>query len=284
MAVEKSGPAGAPAVVLLHGFPYDPRSFDDVVGIITARGLRAIVPYVRGYGPTRFLSAATPRSGQQAAIGQDLLDLLDALELERAILAGFDWGSRAACIVAALWPHRVRALVTCSGYLIQDIARSGEPADPEHERRLWYQYYFNTERGRAGLATHRRELCRLLWRLWSPTWDFDDTIYERSAVSFENPDFVDVAVHSYRHRYGYAAGDPRCAGVEKRLAALPSIAVPTVVLHGEVDGVNPVEDSRDHHRHFTGPYERRVLEGVGHSPAQESPQAFAQAILDVARA
>ena len=280
IACEVSG--SGPAVVLLHGFPYDPRCFDGVVPILVADGLRVIVPYVRGYGATRFLSPRTHRSGQQAAIAQDVLDLMDALSIERAILAGFDWGSRAGCIVAALRPERVRALLTCSAYQVQDIARSLEPADPEQERRYWYQYYFNTERGRRGLARHRGPLCKLLWKLWSPTWDFDDAAYEETAASFDNPDFVAVCVHSYRHRYGNAAGDPRYNDMEMRLAAMPAIAVPTVALHGSVDGVHPVRDSEGHAKYFTGPYERRVLEGVGHNPAQESPGAFAQAVLDLA--
>jgi len=282
IACEISGPRDAPAVILLHGFPYDPRCFDEVARRVTGQGLRAIVPYVRGYGPTRFLSPDTPRSGQQAAVAQDVVDLLDALELERVLLAGFDWGSRAGCIVAALWPARVRGLLSCSAYQIQDIARSNEPTDPEQERRYWYQYYFNTERGRAGLALNRRTLCRLLWRLWSPTWDFDDATYEATAASFDNPDFVDVCMHSYRHRYGNAPGNPRYAAIEARLASMPTVGVPTIALHGSVDGVHPVADSEGHSRFFTGPYERRVLEGVGHNPAQESPAAFAQAILDLA--
>lgn len=281
VACEIGGPPGAPAVILLHGFPYDPRCFDEVVRLLAARGLRTVVPYVRGYGPTRFLAAATPRSGQQAAIAQDVLDLMDALGLERAILAGFDWGSRAGCIVAALYPQRVRALLSCSAYQVQDIARSVEPADPEQERRYWYQYYFNTERGRAGLATNRRALCRLLWQLWSPTWNFDEATFERTAASFDNPDFVDVCMSSYRHRYGNSPGDPRYASLEARLASAPTIGVPTIALHGSVDGVHPVADSAGHGRYFTGRYERRVLEGVGHNPAQESPAEFARAVLDL---
>jgi pimeloyl-ACP methyl ester carboxylesterase len=281
IACEISGPGDGPPVVLLHGFPYDPRCFDAVVAILAEEGLRTIVPYVRGYGPTRFRSPRTPRSGQQGAIAQDVVELLDALGIDSAILAGFDWGSRAGCIVAALRPERVRALLTCSAYQVQDIARSIEPADPEQERRYWYQYYFNTERGRAGLSRHRRPLCRLLWKLWSPTWGFDDATYDATAASFDNPDFVAVCVHSYRHRYGNAPGDPRYNEIEARLAAMPSIAVPSIALHGSVDGVHPVRDSEGHERYFKGPYERRVLEGVGHNPAQESPAAFARAVLDL---
>ncbi len=281
IAYEASGPEHASTVILLHGFPYDPRSFDEVVPILNEAGLRTIVPYVRGYGPTRFLSAQTMRSGQQAALAHDVLDLLDALRLEQAILAGFDWGARSACILAALWPVRVRALVTCCGYIIQDIAKAGHPFDPEQERRLWYQYYFNTERGRAGLAVNRVPLCRLLWTLWSPTWPCDEQAYSRTARSFDNPDFVEVAVHSYRHRYGVVAGDPRYAEPEGRLATLPKITVPAITLHGAVDGVTPAATSEDHGAHFIGHYERRVLDNIGHDVPREAPAAFAQAVLDV---
>jgi pimeloyl-ACP methyl ester carboxylesterase len=280
VACEVSGPEHATPVILLHGFPYDPRSFDQVVPILHGAGLRTIVPYVRGYGPTRILAADTMRSGQQAALAHDLLDLLDALHIEQAILAGFDWGARSACILAALWPARVRALVSCCGYLIQDIARAGNPVDPEQERRLWYTYYFNTERGRAGLALNRVPLCRLLWTLWSPTWPFDEAAYARTARSFDNPDFVEVAVHSYRHRYGVVAGDPRYQETEARLVMLPKIAVPSIALHGAVDGVTPAVASESHAPHFSGRYERRVLDNVGHDVPREAPAAFAQAVLD----
>jgi pimeloyl-ACP methyl ester carboxylesterase len=278
---EASGPEHATPVILLHGFPYDPRSFDQVIPILNGAGLRTIVPYLRGYGPTRFLSAETMRSGQQAALAHDVLDLLDALQLDQAILAGFDWGARSTCILAALWPVRVRALVSCCGYIIQDIAQAGNPIDPEQERRLWYQYYFNTERGRAGLAVNRVPLCRLLWTLWSPTWPFDEAVYARTARSFDNPDFVDVAVHSYRHRYGVVAGDLRYQEMEARLAALPKITAPAIALHGAVDGVTPAATSEHHGTHFAGRYERRVLQNIGHDVPREAPAAFAQAVLDV---
>ena len=281
IACEIGGPAEAPAVVLLHGFPYDPRSFDAVVEILGAAGLRTIVPWLRGYGATRFRHPDTPRSGQQAAIGQDLLDLIDALHLQAPILAGFDWGARAACIAAALRPERVRGLVTCGGYQIQDIARAGEPVAPEQELRFWYQYYFQTARGRDGLAQGRADLCRLLWQLWSPTWPFDAAAYAGAAASFDNPDFVEVVIHSYRHRMGNAPGDPRHAELETRLAGLPRIAVPTISLHGDSDGVNPAQTSARHDKYFTARYERRVLPQVGHNPPMESPAAFAQAILDL---
>jgi pimeloyl-ACP methyl ester carboxylesterase len=281
VAYETSGPEHATPVILLHGFPYDPRSFDQVVPILNGAGLRTIVPYLRGYGPTRFLSAETMRSGQQAALAHDVLDLLDALGLDQAILAGFDWGARSACILGALWPARVRGVVTCCGYIIQDIARAGTPVDPEQERRLWYTYYFNTERGRAGLAANRVLLCQLLWTLWSPTWPFDEEAYARTARSLDNPDFVDVAVHSYRHRYGVVAGDPRYANTEALLATLPKIAVPSIALHGAVDGVTPAATSEHHGTHFTGRYERRVLDNIGHDVPREAPTGFAQAVLDV---
>jgi pimeloyl-ACP methyl ester carboxylesterase len=283
IAYEQSGPAGALPVVLLHGYPYDVRAFDEVVAILTGAGLRTIAPYLRGYGPTRFLSPDTPRSGEQAAIAQDLLDLLDALQIGEAVLAGFDWGARAACIVAAMWPQRVRGLVSCAGYQIQDIARSKQPASPVQERRFWYQYYFHTERGRDGLAQNRYELGRLLWRLWSPTWEFDEETYRRTAASCANADFVDVVIHSYRHRMGNAPGDARYAALQSQLAALPKIAVPSIVLHGAVDDVNPPAGSEPHASFFTGNYDRRVLKNVGHNPPQEDPRSFAQAVLDVCK-
>ena len=283
IAYEHSGPLEGVPVVLLHGYPYDVRAFDEVVPILNGAGLRTIVPYLRGYGGTRFLSPDTPRSGEQAAVGQDLLELLDALNIAQAGLAGFDWGSRAACVVAALWPQRVRGLVSCTAYQIQDIANSGRPADPEQERRFWYQYYFQTERGRNGLAANRAELGRLLWKLWSPTWRFDDAIYKRTAAFFDNPDFVDVVIHSYRHRMGNAPGDPRYGLIEAQLAGLPKISVPTIAVHGAVDDVNPVANTQSHQRYFTGRYERRVLENVGHNPPLEAPRAFAEAIVDICK-
>jgi pimeloyl-ACP methyl ester carboxylesterase len=281
VAYEASGPQNAFPVVLLHGFPYDPRAFDDVVVRLNQAGLRTLVPYLRGYGATRFLSRDTPRSGEQAALGQDLLELLDALNIERAILAGFDWGGRAACIVSALWPERVLGLVSCTGYNIQDIARSRKPADPAQELRLWYQYYFQTERGRNGLTENRGEICKLLWKLWSPGFVFDDATFDRTAASFANEDFVDVVIHSYRHRLQNASGDPRYTGIEARLAAQPKISVPTINIHGAVDGVNPVRSSEGHAKFFDAQYQRRVFEGVGHNPPQEDPKGFAEAILDV---
>ena len=281
LAYEAHGPEAGEAVVLLHGFPYDPRCYDAVVPKLIAAGSRVIVPYLRGYGPTRFLESATPRSGQQAALGRDLLDLLDALAIPRAALAGYDWGGRAACVVAALWPDRVRALVTGDGYNIQDIAGSVKPLPPETEHRYWYQYYLHGDRGRAGLEANRRAFCHLLWRLWSPTWSFDEQTFERSAASFDNPDFVDVVVQSYRHRFGYAPGDPALEPIEQALAAQPCITVPTISLCGADDGVGPPPADDPDAVHFTGPYERRVLPGVGHNIPQEAPDATAAALLDL---
>jgi pimeloyl-ACP methyl ester carboxylesterase len=281
MAYEEHGPEDGAPVILLHGFPYDARAFDEVAPPLAAQGCRVLVPYLRGYGPTRFLSAATPRSGEQAALGHDLLQFMDALGISRAALVGYDWGGRAACIAAALRPERVRCLVSCTGYNLQNIATSGEPAPAEQEHRLWYQYYFHTERGRAGLAKNRRDICRLLWKLWSPEWRFDEATFEKSAVSFDNPDFVDVVIQSYRHRYGYAAGDPALAGIEAELARQPKITVPTINLHGGHDGVGPVSDRDGRAHFFTASYERRVLPGIGHNVPQEAPVATVAALGDL---
>jgi pimeloyl-ACP methyl ester carboxylesterase len=276
---EESGAADGTPVILLHGWPYDPRCYDAVVPLLTQARCRVIVPYLRGFGPTRFLSPDTPRSGQQAALGNDLRELMDALQIPRALLAGYDWGGRAACVVAALWPERAIGLITGNAYNIQDIANANKPQAPEQEARFWYQYYFHTERGRAGLEQNRRALCRLLWRLWSPHWDFDEATFEKSAASFDNPDFVAVTIQSYRHRYGSAPGDPALDEIERRLAAQPKITVPAIALQGEADGVLGPELSQGHARQFTGRYERRVLPRIGHNPPQEAPGAFADAVL-----
>jgi pimeloyl-ACP methyl ester carboxylesterase len=281
IAYEESGLADGVPVMLMHGFPYDPRAYDAVVPPLVAAGCRTIVPYLRGYGPTCFLSAETPRSGQQAALGQDLLDLLDALHIQSAALVGYDWGGRAACIVAALWPERVRCLVSAGGYNIQNIAASATPLAPEQEHRLWYQYYFHSERGHAGLQANRYALCRLLWRLWSPNWQFDEATYARTAKSFDNADFVAVVIQSYRHRFGYAAGDPALEALEQRLAERPVIRVPTIVLHGDGNGVSRPDASAQQERFFAGPYQRRVIPVVGHNIPQEAPQVVVQAVLDL---
>lgn len=281
VAYEESGAADGKPVVLLHGFPYDIHTYAEVAPRLVSAGCRVFVPYLRGYGPTRFLSEQTPRSGQQAALGHDLLAFMDALGIRSAVLAGYDWGGRAACIVAALWPERARGLVTGNGYNIQDIPHAMKPQAPDREARLWYQYYFHSERGRTGLEQNRRELCRLLWSLWSPTWRFDDATYERSAAAFDNPDFVSVVIHSYRHRFGLVDGDPALEDTERLLAAQPAITVPTIVLHGHDNGVNPVRGSERHERHFSGAYQRRVIPGVGHNLPQEVPAEFAEAVLSV---
>lgn len=276
-----AGDADGVPVLLLHGFPYDVHAYDEVTPLLVAAGCRVIVPYLRGFGATRLLSSDTLSSGQQAVLAHDLLSLMDALAIPRAVLAGYDWGGRAACIVAALWPERVTGLVSGLGYNIQDIAASVRPQPPENELRYWYQYYFHSERGRAGLAQHRRPLCRLLWRLWSPNWQFDDATFERTAASFDNPDFVDIVIHSYRHRFALVAGDPAVEGTERRLAMQPSISVPTISIDGAADGVMPLGGSASHASFFSGPYERRVIPDVGHNLPQEAPAEFADAVLSL---
>jgi pimeloyl-ACP methyl ester carboxylesterase len=281
IAYYEAGPADGPVVLLLHGFPYDIHSFAEVAPMLAARGCRAIAPYLRGYGPTRFLDAATPRSGEQAAIGADLMALLDALAIPRALLAGYDWGGRAACIGAALWPERCAGLVSVNGYLIQDIAQAMRPAPPEREVPLWYQYYFQLERGRAGLEANRRAIARLLWTQWSPNWDFDDATFDRSALAHDNPDYVDVVIHSYRHRFGLAAGDPHYADLQRRLAALPTITVPAITLDGDADGVVAATDGSAQAARFINRRSHRVIPGAGHNLPQERPDAFAAAVMEL---
>ena len=283
IAYTETGPADGPPVILLHGFPDDIHAYDGVVEPLAAEGWRVLVPWLRGYGPTRFLWPSTIRSGEQAALGKDLVEFMNALAIPRAVLGGYDWGGRAACVVAALWPERVRGLLSINGYNIQDIAKAPEPAAPAQELRHWYQWYFNTERGRAGLTAHRHELCKLLWRLWSPNWRFSDAAYDRTAASFDNPDFVEVVIQSYRHRHQNAPGDPALAPVEARLAAQPVITVPAIVLHGEADGVGPVAGSAGHAKHFSGSYERRVIPVAGHFLPNEAPEAVARAVMDLGK-
>lgn len=281
VAYAESGPADGVPVILLHGFPYDIHAYDEVAPQLSAARCRVIAPYLRGYGPTRFLHAHTPRSGQQAALAHDLRSLMDALAIPSAVLAGYDWGGRAACIVAALWPERARGLVTGNGYNIQNIAASARPQAPQNEFRHWYQYYFHGERGRAGLDANRRELCRLLWTLWSPNWRFDEATYLKTVVSFDNPDFVEVVIHSYRHRFALVVGDPAVEDTERRLAVLPPIAVPSISMDGGGDGVMAAGGSAHHRRFFTGQYEHRVVPSVGHNLPQEAPREFAAAILSL---
>jgi pimeloyl-ACP methyl ester carboxylesterase len=281
IAYDEQGDINGWPVVLLHGFPYDIHTYDEVTPRLVSQGARVITPYLRGYGPTRFLAPAHLRSGQQAALGADLLALLDALQIEQAVLGGYDWGGRAACVVAALYPSRARGLVSVNGYNIQDIAAAMRPASPEKEHRLWYQYYFYSERGRAGLTEDRRAFCRLLWSLWSPTWRFDDDTYTRSATAFDNPDFVDVVIHSYRHRFGLVDGDPQFDDMERRLVSMPSITVPAIILEGDADGVSPLSGRQAGSKRFTGRHENRVVPNAGHNLPQEAPAAFAQAVLDI---
>jgi pimeloyl-ACP methyl ester carboxylesterase len=274
--IEWGPPDGWPCI-LEHGFPYDVHAYAEVAPMLAQAGARVLVPWLRGYGPTRFRSAETLRSGEQAALGADLLAFMDALGIGRATLGGYDWGGRAACIVAALRPERVEALVTGNSYNIQDIARSGEPLPAAEEAALWYQYWFHSERGRRGLERDRRDVARTLWRMWSPTWAFDEATFSRSAASFDTPDFVAVVIHSYRHRFGLVPGDPTVAEIEARLTAQPPIAVPRVAIDGDADGVNL---GTAHHRPlFASPFAYRVLRGAGHNLPQERPAEWADAVL-----
>jgi pimeloyl-ACP methyl ester carboxylesterase len=284
VAYYEAGPADGPAVMLLHGFPYDIHSYVDVAPILAAQGCRVIVPYLRGYGPTHFRDPATPRSGEQAALGADLIALIDALGIQRAVFAGYDWGGRAACVGAALWPERCAGLVSLNSYNIQDIAGAMVPARAEREVALWYQYYFQIERGRAGLAANRREIAKILWQQWSPNWAFDNATFDRTATAFDNPDYVDVVIHSYRHRYGLAEGDPQYADVERRLAAQPVISVPAITLDGAGDGVIPATDGSSTAAKFTGPRSHRVIPRAGHNLPQEEPEAFAAAVMELVKA
>ena len=281
IAYEESGETNGKPVVLLHGFPDDPRAWDDVVGPLTADGFRTIVPYLRGFGPTRLLRADTLRSGQQAALAYDLNKLIDGLKLEQPILAGYDWGARAACTVAALWPVKIAGLVSIGGYNIEAITHDREPAPARQEHKGWYQWYFHTERGIAGLEQNRREICRLLWELWSPNWKFTDALFEETAGSFDNPDFVEIVIHSYRHRYGAATGDPSLEAIEQQLAGQPRISLPTIVLHGESDGVHPPELSEGQEKLFSSYYERRVIPLAGHLFPREAPEAVIAAVREL---
>jgi pimeloyl-ACP methyl ester carboxylesterase len=275
---EAHGNPGGTPVVLLHGFPDDARAFDDVAPPLAAAGCRVLVPYLRGYGPTRFLDPHEPRMAQQAAIGQDLLEFMSALDLRPAALAGYDWGGRAACIAAILAPERVRALVTIGGYNVQNTVTLAPPASAKAERSYWYQWYFNTERGRQGLERNRHDICHLLWQEWSPTWRFDQATYDRTAPSFDNPDFVAVVIHSYRHRHGNAPGDGRLDAIERRLAERPPITVPTVILHGADDTVGARRRAESELPQFPAGTERRVVPGVGHFMPREEPRAVVDAL------
>jgi pimeloyl-ACP methyl ester carboxylesterase len=279
----EAGPAGGQPIVLLHGFPYDIHSYAEVAPLLAESGYRVIVPYLRGHGSTRFLRPDIARSGQQAALGADVLALLDALGISRAILAGYDWGGRAACVAAALHPERVIGLVTVNGYLIQDIRAAMHPLRPDLEAGFWYFFYFLTERGRAGLAANRREIAEVIWRRNSPNWSFHVTDLDRAAEAFTNPDYVDVVIHSYRHRLGHAAGTPDYAEAEAALANAPAITVPAVTLDGTADGNFPATDGKPSAAHFTGPRLHRQIPDAGHNLPQEAPGAFVTAIQDVSR-
>jgi len=280
----EAGPADGPPVILLHGWPYDIHAFDEVVPILVSRGFRVIVPYLRGYGPTRFLAADTLRNGQPAALAMDTVHLMDALKIERAVLGGFDWGGRTADIVAALRPERVTGLVAVSGYLIGSQAAGKQPLPPEAELQWWYQFYFATERGRQGYEKNTHAFNRLIWKLASPQWKFDDAIFERTATSFDNPDHVAVVIHNYRWRLGLADGERQYDAIEQKLAAGPAIAVPTITMEGDANGApHPPPDS--YRAKFTGRYEHRTITGgIGHNLPQEAPGEFARAIIDVGHA
>jgi len=278
----ESGPATGPAVILLHGWPYDIYSFVDVAPLLAQKGYRVIVPYLRGYGTTRFRSEGTPRNGQQAALAVDTVALMDALKIQKAVVAGFDWGARTADIVAALWPERVKALVSVSGYLIGSQAANQKPLPPSAEFQWWYQFYFATERGRAGYERYRNEFAKLIWQLASPKWNFDDATFDRSAASLDNPDHVNIVIHNYRWRLGLAAGEPKFDELENRLAAGPVITVPTITMEGDANGA-PHPDPRAYAAKFSGKYAHRLVTGgVGHNLPQEAPQAFVEAVVEVA--
>jgi pimeloyl-ACP methyl ester carboxylesterase len=279
----EAGPADGPPVLLLHGWPYDIYSFAEATPVLAAAGYRVIVPFARGYGTTRFLSAGTPRNGQQAVLAADVIALMDALSIGRAILAGFDWGGRSADIVAAVWPDRCSGLVSVSGYLIGSQQATAAPLPPRAELAWWYQFYFATERGRAGYEKYRRDFAKLIWQLASPKWAFDDATFERSAAAFDNPDHVAIAIHNYRWRLSLAEGEPAYDDLERQLASFPDIAVPTITLEGDANGA-PHPEPGTYAGKFSGKYEHRLIEGgIGHNLPQEAPQAFAQAVIDVSR-
>ena len=284
VAYAEAGPADGPPVILLHGWPYDIHSFVDVTPLLASAGYRVLVPYLRGYGATRFLSSETFRNAQPSALAVDVIAFMDALKIEKAVLAGFDWGARSADIVAALWPERVKALVAVSGYLIGSQEAGRMPLPPKAELEWWYQFYFATERGRIGYDKNRNDFNKLIWQLASPKWNFDDATFARSAAAFDNPDHVDIVIHNYRWRLGLAEGDPKYAGLEKRLAEFPVITVPTITLESDANGA-PHPDPKTYAKKFVGKYQHRHIEGgIGHNLPQEDPKAFVDAIIDVAEA
>ena len=275
------GPKTGTPVILLHGWPYDIHSYEEVAPLLAAKGYRVIVPYLRGYGSTRFLSARTFRNGQQSAVALDIVKLMDALGIQKAILGGFDWGSRTVNIVAALWPERCLGLVAVSGYLVTNVAAQSKPLPPIAEYGWWYQYYFATDRGRLGYSQNRHDFDKLIWAQASPKWKFDDATYERSAASFDNPDHVDIVIHNYRWRLGLAKGEPQYDELEKKLSSRPPITVPTITIASDFDG--PLADGKAYADRFSGPYRHRILPGIGHNVPQEAPEAFAKAVLDADR-
>jgi pimeloyl-ACP methyl ester carboxylesterase len=278
---EEAGPADAPAVVLLHGWPYDIHSFVDVAPLLVSKGYRVFVPYLRGYGTTRFLSSDTVRNGQQSVLATDVVAFMDAVRIDKPIVAGFDWGARTANIVAALWPERCKAMVSVSGYLVGSREANKMPLRPKAELEWWYQYYFATDRGRAGYDKYRYEFAKLIWQIASPKWQFDQATFDRSAKAFENPDHVSIVIHNYRWRLGLAEGEPKYDDLEKRLAAGPAISVPTITLESDANGA-PHPDPGSYAKKFSGKYTHRLVNGgIGHNLPQEAPQAFAQAVLDV---
>jgi pimeloyl-ACP methyl ester carboxylesterase len=277
----EAGPADGPAVILLHGWPYDIHSFVDVAPLLASRGYRVIVPYLRGYGATRFLSSGTVRNGQQAVVAVDIIALMDALKIQNAIVAGFDWGARTANVIAALWPERCKGMVSVSGYLIGSPEANKTPLPPKAELAWWYQYYFATERGRVGYDKYRHDFAKLIWQIASPKWDFDDATFDRTAASFNNPDHVAIVIHNYRWRLGLAAGEPQYDDLEKRLAEGPVITVPTITLEGDANGA-PHPDAASYAKKFSGKYTHRLITGgIGHNLPQEAPQAFAEAVVEV---
>ena len=277
----EAGPPDGPAVILLHGWPYDIYSFVDVAPVLASHGYRVIIPYLRGYGTTRFLSSETMRNGQQSIVAVDIIALMDALNIQKAIIAGFDWGARTANIIATLWPERCKALVSVSGYLIGSPAANEAPLPPNAELAWWYQFYFATDRGHAGYDKYRHDFAKLIWQLASPKWKFDDATFDRSAIAFNNPDHVDIVIHNYRWRIGLAKGEPHYDDLERKLAAGPAISVPTITMEGDANGA-PHPDAASYRSKFTGKYEYRLVSGgVGHNLPQEAPTAFAQAVMDV---
>ena len=268
-------------VILLHGFPYDINAYNESSAILSQKGFRVLTPYLRGFGQTTFKDISTMRTGQQAAIAKDVIDFMDALKIPKAIIAGYDWGGRTACIVSALWPERVLGLVSVGGYTIQNILSNAEPLPPNMEQLYWYQYYFQTERGRKGLEKYRKELCKILWTEWSPIWKFDDATFEKTAESYDNPDFIDVVIHSYKHRYGVVDGDKQYDDIERLLATRPIIKVSTIVLEPGDDGFVSHFGFDDHSEHFEGKYLQRIVHGAGHNLPQETPKEFANAIIEL---